>query len=288
MKKSSNRSGFQPELLTSAAFDKVRYTRRWLIRSILLPDQVAVLGGPQKSLKTSLVADMAISLGSGTQSLGRFKVPQPLRTAVFSGESGEAVLQETARRVAESKEIELSDADVVWSFDLPRLSHKGDLAQLQDILSEHGIAVLFIDPLYLCLLDSNARASASNLFDVGPLLRRAANACRAAGTTLVLVHHTVKGASQNTKRGSVLGLEHLAYAGIGEFARQWLLVSRLEPYQPGSGRHQLMLIVEGSAGHSGAWKLDVDEGVLGDDFGGRKWHATVCQASEPSDRWKRG
>jgi hypothetical protein len=30
--------GFQPTLLTSQEFDETTYSRRWLVRSILLPD----------------------------------------------------------------------------------------------------------------------------------------------------------------------------------------------------------------------------------------------------------
>jgi replicative DNA helicase len=272
--------GFQPGLLTSAAFDQARYGRRWLVRSILLPEQVAVIGGPKKCLKTSLVTDLAISLGSETPFLGRFKVPKAVRAAVFSGESGGAVLQETARRIAKVRGIALGEADVLWSFDLPRLARKQDLGRLHAILKDQGVAVLFLDPLYLCLLDGATNASASNLFDVGPLLRRAADACRTAGTTLVLVHHTVKSLSKSAQAGPV-GLDHLAFAGIGEFARQWLLVNRLEPYRPGSGRHRLLLVAEGSAGHSGAWELDVREGTLGEDFGAREWTVTVRNAGAP-------
>jgi hypothetical protein len=215
---------------------------------------------------------MAVSLGSKTPFLGRFKVPETVRAAVFSGESGGVVLQETARRVANAREIELSDVNVLWSFDLPRLARKQDLRRLHTILDDEGIEVLFLDPLYLCLLDGATNVSASNLFDVGPLLRRAADACRTAGTTLVLVHHTVK--SLKTAREGPLALDHLAFAGIGEFARQWLLVNRLEPYYAGSGRHRLLMVAEGSAGHSGSWELDIQEGTLmisTNESGGCAW-----------------
>lgn len=271
----TNKATFDPQLLTSSAFEKARYTRRWLIQSILLPDQPAVVGGPMKSLKTSLIADMAISLGTGTPFLGQFKVPKATRAAVFSGESGAATLQETARRISDSKKTKLSAANVLWSFDIPRLGRKGDLERLHTVLKENGVAVAFIDPLYLCLLDGAASASASNLFDVGPLLRRAATVCLTAGATPVLVHHAVKGVARDHK-GNSLGLDQLAFAGIGEFARQWVLISRLEPFRSGSGEHRLLMKVEGSAGHSGCWQVDVAEGVLDDDFGGKRWSIRVC------------
>jgi alkylated DNA nucleotide flippase Atl1 len=117
---------------------------------------------------------------------------------------------------------------------------------------------------------------ANNMFQIGPLLLRVAKICAQANTTLVLVHHTTKMASmQKVQTGEPLELEDLAYAGFQEFARQWLLVNRRQKYEPGSGQHLLWLNVGGSAGHSGCWGIDVDEGKLDDNFSGRRWLVQV-------------
>lgn len=47
-----------------------------------------------------------------------------------------------------------------------------------------------------------------------------------------------------------------------------------------AGRHSLLLTAGGSAGQSGCWHLDVREGVVGDDFAGRKWQVKVRDADE--------
>jgi len=89
------------------------------------------------------------------------------------------------------------------------------------------VKVAIIDPLYLCLMGGADRASANNLYEVGPVLFKAAKACLLAGATPVFLHHATKSAKKNAEP---LDLEDLAWAGIGEFARQWLLLNRREPF----------------------------------------------------------
>src|SRR5262249_34682913 len=141
---------------------------------------------------------------------------------------------------------------------------------------------VIIDPLYLCLLAGNVEGrQASNLYDMGPLLLGIAQTCLDAGATPILVHHARK---QNQairgREGEPLDLEDLAYSGVAEFARQWLLVARREEFDPEVGEHELWLSVGGSAGHAGLYGLDVREGVLDDAFGGRQWQVIVQSATK--------
>lgn len=243
---------------------------KWDVDRVMVRGQPMVVGGPPKSLKTTLALDLAVSLATATPFLRHFPVPRKRRVAVFSGESGRATVYETVQRVLRSKRVSSDDCPLHLGFRLPRLAVPGDRTELRRLLAGEGIEAVVIDPVYLCLLAGGRTLSASNLFDVGAVLGAAADACARAGATLILVHHTVKGLAE---RPGPAGLGDLAFAGVGEFARQWLLVNRTAEYVPGTGAHELVLTVGGSAGHSSRWRVRVDEGATGAK--GRKWEVAV-------------
>src|SRR4051794_20840473 len=94
MSKQQQKSG--PIFLTSADFAEADYSHKWLVRQVLVGGQPGVIGGPKKSLKTSIAVDAAVSVGTGTPFLGRFPVPRKQRVAFLSGESGPATLKDIA------------------------------------------------------------------------------------------------------------------------------------------------------------------------------------------------
>ena len=259
-------------LITSAEFAGMDLKHEWLVEKVLVKGQPCILGGPRKALKTGILVDMAVSLaapppaepepepaaeadpddddaGPGRPAgrpvarvprfLGHFRVPRPARVGLFSGESGAATLRETALRICAARGTTLARSGVCWGFDLPRLADPRDVEHLARLIDDQGLEVVLLDPLYLMLAGGAAPIDAGNLFQVGPLLAEVTRACLEAGATLVLAHHARKNRPAD-ERYEPLELEDLAYAGIQEFARQWLLVSRRERYDA-SGMHRLWL-----------------------------------------------
>ena len=109
------------KLLTGGGLLALDRRRRFLVKGVLVEGQPMIVGGRSKTLKTSIVCDLVVSLGSGTPFLGRFDARQ-VAVGFWSGESGAATIRDTARRCAEARGVELAETWTLWCFDLPRLS----------------------------------------------------------------------------------------------------------------------------------------------------------------------
>ncbi|HEX5103217.1 MAG TPA: AAA family ATPase, partial [Pirellulaceae bacterium] len=246
------------ELLSLADLVSGDFSTSYHVPGILAQGQPAIVAAPLKALKTSVCMDLCLSLASGRHFLGKWPVNQT-NTLFLSGESGKGALQQLATRICASKGI--GDLEAITGFQmsewLPRFDAMADLAKLRRTIIRAGAGIVFIDPIYLCIDGDDA----NNLFAMGKQLRGVAKVAKDTGTTLVLVHHFKKTLPDMYSQPE---LAWLSWSGFAEFARQWLLLNRRETYESGSGDHRLWLTAGGSAGHGGAWGLDVSEGVISD------------------------
>lgn len=145
---------------------------------------------------------------------------------------------------------------------------------LRRFLEGDEIEVVVCDPAYLCT--PLAADKGNNLFAIGELLRSVNDVCHECGCTLIIAHHFPK----SRLRYEPPELADVAWSGWAEWARQWLLLNRREPYDPdGDGEHLLWFAAGGSAGHSGLWGLDIIEGKRTDP-GGRRWDVTIRAAKD--------
>jgi hypothetical protein len=263
---------FEFKGLTAAQLMSLEIHRRFLIDRLLAESEPVLLAAPKKTLKTSLCVAIGVSLATAKKFLGYFDVPFPVRVGLMTGESGLATIQDTLKRVVGALGHEsLTLKNLVICEQVPQFANFQHERALEAFIRNRCLSAIIFDPAYMCFDGTDA----GNLFVMGAQLRRVSEICKTAGATPIVVHHTRK----NLDSYRPPELNDAAWSGFQEWARQWILISRREAYQPGTGLHRLWLSVGGSAGHGGLWAVDVDEGTLDDD-GGRKWAVCVRESDD--------
>jgi hypothetical protein len=243
----------------------------YLIPGILAEKQAAIIAGLYKTLKTTIGLDMAISLASGSPFLSKFSVPTRKRVLVLTAESGLATVKESCLRICDQKGISLQGLKEYFTVTVrvPRLDQSAHCDELSLFVKDNQFEVLMADPAYL-MIDG---ADAGNVFTMGDQLRIFRDIATESDATPVLIHHAKKN-NPNAVEYQPLELADLAWAGFAEFARQWILLSRRQRYEEGSGEHRLWCSVGGSAGHNGCWAVNIDEGHPDEPLG-RRWDLTI-------------
>ena len=247
---------------TAAELDDAEFPVEFFIENMLVKGQPCGLGGFEKTLKTTLMIAMGMSLALVVPFLGYFNVPERKRTLMFTGESGMATVQETARRICLSHGYDLRDVDgFVVSPDLPEVGNALDMIDFEGVIEQHRPDVVGVDPMYLCMGDVDEKAS--NMFSMAKPLRRTQQSMPEVRRDPDLCI-----ASADCRYGAAPKLSQFAFSGFKQFLRQWILLNRMEDYKPGTGSHRLKLVSGGNVGHGGLWIANIEEGTR-NDFRGR-------------------
>jgi hypothetical protein len=258
------------QIYSDAEFASGDFRPNWLIKNVLVRGEPYGIGAAMKSLKTSLGCDMAISLATGTPFLNTFAVVKPVGTLFLSGESGRGTTQMLRSRILASRQLRGIDPNrMFWQFDVPQLDDLTGMEELVDEYARRDVEVAILDPLYLMFGDVDPKS----IFEAGRALRNVAKVFVDRGVTPILIHH----ANRTLKTGEKMELHHLSHAGFAEFVRQFMLINRTTEFQY-DGRHSLNVRFGGSVGLTSEHAVEVDEGILLEDFSGRKWDVTVTSA----------
>ena len=265
--------------ITAATLAQQDHRIEYLIPNVLAAGQHCLLGGPHKSLKSLVAADLAVSLTLAGHFLGFFRVARAAKTILMSGECGWPVLQDNLRRTARAAGHNLADlSGLMVSDKLPMFGSPNHADAMGQLLRDNEIEVGILDCAYLCMpMDGG---TASNVFLMGTLLRSLADVFVENNATMILLHHATKAAGSD---GQPIRLENLSFAGFREFSAQWILLSRHVQYVPGSGHHDLWLSTGGRAGHSGCWNLVADEGEYVPDAE-RRWDVAIYSRDEAQEQ----
>lgn len=294
-----------------------KYSVDYLIDDVMVANQPMVVSAVSKAWKTSMCLDLAISLASGTPMLEKFQVMKRQKVLFLSGESGQDTIHEKYKALLRQRkygchgcrtgsvcfrgeghccdpidmpsEEELRHwywvGDKVPKFSNPsrKVARKSQADDLVRLCRMKQIDVLILDPAYLALPSDDV----SNLVAQGELFSSIQDLLREIGVTLILVHHNKKSTAEAGH--SPPTIFDITGAGYSEFARQFILMKRIEPYRY-DGIHKLHFLTGGSAGQGAMHKLYVNEGVLppGDAklFYDEKWQWREWELSWRGDVFK--
>lgn len=164
---------------------------RWLIEGLWGHRAVGICGGEPKSFKSYLALHLAVSVASGLPCLGRFPVAQPGRVVVFAGEDGLDELQYRLEGIARAAGTTLATLDLfVITAPVVRLDRPNHRKELDETIATLRPRLLVLDPLVrMHRIDENVSA------EVAPLLAFLRDLERRYETSVLLVHHSRKGAA---------------------------------------------------------------------------------------------
>lgn len=265
----SSRRSFQ--LMKSKELATSDFRIEYLVDNVIPVGEPGLIAGRSKSLKTTIAIDLATSVTSGLPFLGRFPVKRRGRAAIFSAESGAAVMKETALRICRSKEVELDELELGWSFESPQIGSETEM--LRHTIEDNELDLLVIDPAYWAL--GEVADSLANATKMATVLRPLSEISHRTNCAILLVAHTKK--PQTGERGPrfpVPSLFDVAGAGLDQWARYALLLGPRRDWDYQTGQHALWMNQMGSAVPNNLWGVDVREGRL-DQPGGRIWEVAV-------------
>lgn len=255
-------------------FLELEAPENYLCEQILIAGESCVIGGKEKTCKTTIAIDLLLSIGSATRFLNRFDCPKRETTGFLTGESGIPKLQRSLKTIMASKQFfPLDDTPEIYeppafliSQTLPDLSSRKSLEQVKRTIEQFGLKVLALDPMYLCL--GSAAELTNNVSAMGNLLRSLDEISKDTGCTIIVLHHT----NRKSENNEPLTLRDLSGAGLPEWARQWILLSTRTPFDPDTHEHKLWMVNGGSAGHAGKYAIDICEKDSADDWA---WNVSV-------------
>ncbi len=171
----------------------------WLYKGLWMEQGVGLIGGNPKSCKSWLALEMAVSLATGTDCLGRYGTEGPGTVLIYMAEDGQAMVRQRLDSIADHHGADLDSLPLyVITADTVRLDQQDDRQRLEATVAHFRPALLLLDPLVrLHNLDEN-RAG-----DVSYLLAFLRKLQRRYQTAVIVVHHSRKNGSA-TQPGQAL------------------------------------------------------------------------------------
>jgi len=225
-----------------------------LVAGLLTACQSSTFGGPEKSCKTILAADLVAAAKTGTPFLGH-QIPQAFKVAVLAFEGRADHFRKLVCLSLIRRGLTADDAsDLAWngflvSADRGLLLNRDKRQKFENYLGTADVKLTIVD----CLYQATSKATGTSLFMEGREYRSLVKPIVSAGAAPLLIHHT-----REIPSGSPPKLNDLAGAGLSAFVKSWLLVNRADAYD-GSGVHRLVATSGTSEGAFASLAIEIRE-----------------------------
>ena len=173
---------------------------RWLVEQLWGASSVGVIGGAPKCSKTWLGLDLALSVATGTECLGKYAVPQPGPVLVYLAEDALPVVRERVAGMARHRGLPLDGIEIhVIIAPALRLDREPHRTRLFETAQRLRPRLILLDPLVrLHGIDENHAGEVAGLLAYFRSLQRRLD------LSVVLVHHTRKNAAAGVAAGQGL------------------------------------------------------------------------------------
>ena len=237
-----------------------------LVQGVLGYGSPAGIGGVEKSLKSSILTELAVCISASepVKFLNYFPVcEQSLDVTYLNYEGTTSEFQDRTRRIEKARGVRANREYLHVLQGFPPLNDDDGLDKLDRFLSVSNSTIVIVDALYGALRGSDF----SRLSEIGGHLSSIFEVCRNNDSTPIYVHHFGKGGAKD-------GLQSFSGTGVAQHVGQWVLLHKAGRYDPDTGHSRLRLEIGSRAGFGGRYTLDITEGRLSDP-GGRRWETTV-------------
>jgi hypothetical protein len=174
--------------------------QRWLVEQLWGASSVGVIGGAPKCSKTWLGLDLALSVATGTDCLGKYGVPHPGPVLVYLAEDALPVVRERVAGMARHRGLDLEGIAIhVITAPALRLDREPDRTRLFETAQRLRPRLILLDPLVrLHGIDENHAGEVAGLLAYFRSLQRRLD------LSVMLVHHARKNATTAVPAGQGL------------------------------------------------------------------------------------
>jgi AAA domain len=181
----------------------------WLIEGIWPARAYGIIGAAAKAGKTWAALDLAVSVVTGSNWLGRFPCASGA-VLLLMAEGDERSIWRRLEAICDSRSVR--HADILEGVDMtrnaPNLRDAGHLKAIEEQLARRQYALVIAEPLYLLA----PGLQSSNLFEVGQVLREIQELSQGRDASLVVTTHF-------NQTGQGFGAHRFTGAGPAEWGR---------------------------------------------------------------------